>query len=1003
MNSENGLVSINPKKSADGAATAISRRGFLKVLGSASAVGVAGCADNAKQKILPNFRGEEFQVPGVAQWYRSTCTECSAGCGITVRTREGRVVKVEGNKEDPISRGGLCGLGQSAVQALYDPDRIRQPLEKQRDDNNKVVYRPISWAAALDKVAGALRDSHGKAALFTGETTGALSELMADWNEELGVSGVTFDAMQPVDLARASELVFGEYGIPEYHLERADFILSIGADFLETWVAPVSLARRWAEARTKELPAKMIHVEPRLSLTGGNADSWISIQAGGELALVKMLVRLMLEKGMGADLRSDIRQRLVALTSEISLGDVESKTGVSREKVLLLAEHLGQAEAPVIIAGGSAARSNRSVELFVLSHFLNLITGAVGKTVNIASMRKPKTSIREAVSIINRMDQGEIDILMVHNTNPAFNLPADLGFGYARRKVKLMVSFSTALDETAELADIILPASHSLESFGDVRALPGVYSLVQPSMTPVFDTREFGDILIELARKTEKGYLVKESEDFYSYLKQSWRALHAERRVAAPFERWWKECLERGVFVDESQRIERAPVRVSEQVFDLNFAQPTFSAEQAGEEDPVLLPFPSVKSFDGRAANRPWLQEMPDPVSQVSWDAWAEIHPKTAERYNLKQGDMVAVRNFYGEVNVPAYVTEYVHPGVIAIPMGQGHTSYGRFARELAGNGNVMTLLPGNKEEAVDSLSLLSTRVAVRRSPRRDRLVVAQGSDSQHDRHIANTRLIDEDGKVLEKYSDHLHYPDGAKQMYEQRKHPLYKWGMSVDLAACTGCSACVVACYAENNIPVVGKKVFSQGREMSWLRIERYVEGPAEELQVNFMPVMCQHCNNAPCEPVCPVYATYHNEEGLNVMVYNRCVGTRYCSNNCPYKVRRFNWFEYEFPEPLNWQLNPDVTKRVAGVMEKCTFCVQRINEAKDRAKDEGRPVQDGEVQPACVQSCPTQALSFGNLNDENSKVSKLSKDSRAYKVLDDHINTQPAVSYLEDVKYKI
>ena len=246
----------------------------------------------------------------------------------------------------------------------------------------------------------------------------------------------------------------------------------------------------------------------------------------------------------------------------------------------------------------------------------------------------------------------------------------------------------------------------------------------------------------------------------------------------------------------------------------------------------------------------------------------------------------------------------------------------------------------------------------------------------------------------------HHHEP---KQMYKQREHPLYRWGMAVDLAACTGCSACVVACYAENNIAVVGKDACSKGRELSWLRIERYYDGSAEELQVSFLPMMCQHCGNAPCEPVCPVYATYHNDEGMNVMVYNRCVGTRYCSNNCSYKVRRFNWYEYTLPEPLNWQLNPDVSPRNSGIMEKCTFCIQRISDGKDNAKDLGRPVRDGEIQPACVQSCPTQALAFGNLNDPESKVSKLAKSKRAYKILDHHINTQPAISYLEDRKYKI
>jgi molybdopterin-containing oxidoreductase family iron-sulfur binding subunit len=367
---------------------------------------------------------------------------------------------------------------------------------------------------------------------------------------------------------------------------------------------------------------------------------------------------------------------------------------------------------------------------------------------------------------------------------------------------------------------------------------------------------------------------------------------------------------------------------------------------------------------------------------------------------------------------------------VVAVPVGQGHSSYGRFAKSAAeGSGSVYSLLDKALAKDVDALVMTGATVKVSRGLGKGNLVTVQDFASQENRELARTTMLvaGTAGAAAHAHGEDHGEAHGTahggghgeshggehgghhepKQMYEQREHPLYQWGLAVDLAACTGCSACVVACSAENNIPVVGKKVVSQGREMAWIRIERYydsvkTENGGEELKVSFLPMMCQHCQNAPCEPVCPVYATYHNEEGMNAMIYNRCVGTRYCSNNCSYKVRRFNWFQYEWPELLDWQLNPDVTKRTVGIMEKCSFCVQRIAEAKDIAKDLGRLVEDGDITPACVQTCPTQALTFGNLKDPNSRVSKAAKSERAYKVLDHHLNTQPSVSYLNDIRYK-
>lgn len=525
-------------------------------------------------------------------------------------------------------------------------------------------------------------------------------------------------------------------------------------------------------------------------------------------------------------------------------------------------------------------------------------------------------------------------------------------------------------------------------------------------MTPVFDTKGIGDSLLEIGAKLGNESIGSGAKDFAAYVKARWKALYSQESLRGDFETWWRGVVEAGGYYRSNASQDRVRVKVNPEAFSIRPKSLEASSRGVDGEGLLLYPYPSVKTFDGRSANRPWLQELPDPMTQVVWDAWAELHPTTAAALGVERGDVVSVENYFGELELPVFVSDHVHPGMVAVPMGQGHKAYGRFAKAVASVGNVFDLL-SNESSSGDGVALVGSKVSVKRGRGKHELVVVQGSDSQHGRHLAQTTFLSAATAASAHGEGHgAEHGEGhhakVKQMFEQRKHPMYEWGLSIDLNACTGCSACVVACFAENNIPVVGKEVCRQGREMSWLRIDRYYdESPSEELSVSFMPMLCQHCNNAPCEPVCPVYATYHNPEGLNVMVYNRCVGTRYCSNNCSYKVRRFNWYEYDFPEPMNLQLNPDVTKRTAGVMEKCTFCVQRIQEGKDNAKDQGRLVQDGDIQPACVQSCPTQALTFGNLNDHHSAVSRRAHDERSYKVLDHHLNTQPAISYMKRVKY--
>lgn len=1043
-------IGLKPRQS-EASQQGVSRRRFLQIAGGASAASAIGCADDKKQTIFPRVNAEDAQIPGERVFFRSTCSECSAGCGIEVTVVDGRAIKIEGNPASPINRGSLCALGQASLQGHYDPDRVREPLKKTTDKSGRPQFVPVSWDEALQDVAGRLKIAGKRNAFVSGGVSGSLLKLVDEFGGTLNCSHVVYDLTDPVAVAKASELVFGVYGVPRYAFESAEAVVSFGADFLETWVSPCEYAKGWSRARRSDKSLKFVQVESRLSLTGANADLWLRADAGSE---VKVALALLAEifAGRNGVAGPAIRRVVSSLLANVSLDRLEDETGVTKEQIQRVAKLLNSAESSLVISGGSTSATSNSVALGVVVNLINLLLGNLGKTIHLDGVRVPKSSPEALASLVDDLKAKKIGVLFTYNTNPAFTFPSSFGFGYAAKDAELTVALATHLDETAWLADYVLPVNSGLESWGDVVPYAGVRSIKQPVMAPLFNTREFGDILLAVAAKAGSPLGGPNGSDsFLAYLQEQWQSLYAESRsrgltAAHDFKRFWLESVERGGLFTELPASTSAPVpRISDAILSLNYGGAELAARAAANEevDVVLLPYLSVKSFDGRSANRPWLQELPDPVTQIVWDSWIELHPDTAKGIGdgIELGDLITLRNFYGEVTAPAYITEHVAPGAVAVPIGQGHKEYGRFAKSV-GAGNVVELLPPTLAAASGGVPLLATKVKAHKAPGRHRLVILSGSDSQHGRELAQRREVNafspgaaafggamgaSHGKDPhgEHTSDDHHSNDhhsgkdhggghdsGAhygghhepKQMYQQREHPLFRWAMAVDLAACTGCAACVVACYAENNIPVVGKDLCDKGREMSWLRIERYYDNqPGEELRVSFLPMMCQHCGNAPCEPVCPVYATYHNEEGLNAMVYNRCVGTRYCSNNCSYKVRRFNWVDVEFPDTLSLQINPYVTKRTMGVMEKCTFCVQRIVAGKDHAKDRGEVVKDGEITPACVQSCPTEALVFGNLNDPDSRVSKVSRDGRAYKILDHHLNTQPGVSYLADVKFSV
>ncbi len=974
-------------------ASGLDRRDFLKLLGASAAAPVVSCASKPVETLIPYVVQPEEITPGVATYYATVCQECPAGCGLVVRTTEGRAVKVEGNPAHPINRGALCARGQASLQGLYNPDRIRQPLSR----NAAGELTPLSWPQAEALLAERLQKirADGRADKITflaGQLPDSVYRLATQWLEALG-SGrlMTYEPFGFEALRQANQVCFQQATMPAYDLAKARFLLSLGADFLETWRSPTHYAQAFGRMRSATSTGRFVQVESRLSLTGANADEWIAIKPGREAFFALGLAHLILPNSA---VPAEERARLSQLLEPYSPERVAALTEVAVETLKRLAQEFVSSGPSLALGGGIAASTRQETASLIAVNLLNYIAGNIGRTVRFyETQERPQVSSYAALlSLLDEMRRGEIPLLLLANTNPAFSLPPSSGFAEALTRVPFVVSFSSFPDETTQQADLVLPDHTPLESWGDSQPEAGVYGLMQPVVQPVFETQALGETLVSVATQVDAALSEPLPwKNFFEYMQAAWKERHGKRREPGDFDTFWRQALQQG---GVWQAQEPLPVQLSPAVFETSFSEPAF--DSADEDTLTFIAYPSSRYYDGRGANKPWLQELPDPLTQAVWDSWLEIHPETAERLGIAQGELLTITSPHGTIEASAYCYAGLRRDAVAMPIGLGHSAYGRYAQ---GHGaNPVDLLSAQPEPAAGGFPWLSTTVRLARTGKRAPLVTTDGSRQQLGRGIAQAVTAGQ-------HDDHSHVDPAehpVRDMYPEVEYAEYRWGMSIDLSACIGCGACVTACYAENNIPVVGEAMVAQGREMSWLRIERYFEEPPEGTdapEVRFAPMLCQHCGNAPCEPVCPVYATYHNPEGLNAQIYNRCVGTRYCANNCSYKVRRFNWGEADWPEPLNRQLNPDVTIRESGVMEKCTFCVQRIQAGKDRAKDDDRPVRDGEVTPACAQTCPTQALTFGNLQDPASRVSQQSHDPRGYKVFES-LNTKPAITYLKKVR---
>ncbi|HEY2923940.1 MAG TPA: TAT-variant-translocated molybdopterin oxidoreductase [Candidatus Eisenbacteria bacterium] len=971
-----------------------SRREFLKLVGAGAAFAAAGCARKPVEKILPYIRMPEEAVPGKAVWYASTCGECPAACGVLVKTREGRPIKLEGMKEHPVNRGGLCARGQASLLNLYDPDRIQGPVAVDRSSG---AAKASTWAAIDVRATRALRearDAGGRVVLLTGTLTSpSTRSLVEDFLGSIpSAAHVTYDAVSSDAIAKAQELCYGERRIPRYRLDKADLLLTIGADPLGTFLSPPEFARDFASRRHPESGSmsRVVAIEPILTLTGTNADVRHRVRPEHLLGVVLALAHELHVKNPRAALAGNAA--VGVSLQDYSSESAEQDAGLRPGTLTALADELwANRGKSLVLAGPQAAPANHAVALQVAVNLLNSALGNDGVTVDTATPSLQAQGSEEAVlTLAERMRAGEIQVLLIHGVNPAYTLPAALGFGDLLKRVPFIVSFSDRVDETARHADFVAPDHHYLESWNDHEPRRGIRSLAQPAIAPLYGTRAFQDTLLSWGRALGAGLLAGTAGTWHEYLRERWRKdVYPRSGAAATFDLFWEGALREGVWQAGGQGATGAGPG-SFRPGALGEIPATKASPPSGGPLSLVLYTP-VTMYDGRSANNAWLQELPDPISKIDWDNYVSIAPSRAKElgvsdYEMK-ADVVTVDVGHAKFDLPVHVQPGLHPDVIAIAVGYGRTAAGRIGNKVGQNGYALA------QATAGRVGLSGIPARITKTGRQAPLACVQGHQYTEDRPIIYETTF---ASFLKDPSSGNEAPTHEPSMWSPHKYTGYRWGMAIDLNACIGCSACMIACQAENNVPVVGKSIVLRGREMHWLRIDRYYSGNPEMPETVHQPMLCQHCENAPCETVCPVLATVHDSEGLNLQIYNRCVGTRYCSNNCPYKVRRFNWFDYSSvrEKSLRLVLNPDVTVRSKGVMEKCTFCVQRIRDAKEHAKALGVRVRDGDLETACSQSCPTQAITFGDINDPKSRVSEMQKHPRGYHVLAD-LNTRPVVTY--------
>ena len=951
-----------------------SRRHFLKVMGASLALagmgGLTGCLRYPREKIMPFANRPEGRIPGVPEHYATAFHRDGVAHSILATSFDGRPIKVDGNPEHPASLGSLDGMGQGTVLELYDPERKRSVLQGKK---------PSGWAAARDALRAA--GAAGGMAVLAAPTASPTVRRQRDRLVAAGARWFEYCPISRDNEREGTRMLFGAPHRPVYDFSQAQVILSLDADPLMTHPDAMANSRGFAAARARRrdtnVGMRMFALESRFSVTGSVADERVMTKSRDIPAAAARILKAVNAAGVPSSVAN-------------ALNGAGEATAKEQEIATELNRHRG---ACLVIAG-----DHQPAEVHALAHFLNVALESQGATVNYskdvdAARSAHVDQIRELAAEI---DAGRVSSLLILGGNPAFDAPADLNFSAKITAVANSFRLSNYEDETSNLCQWHLPEAHYLETWLDGHAWDGTVTYTQPLIEALYGGRNAAEVVeLILSDAPKSAYdLVRET---------------AGTMLSGNFEDAWRETIHRG-FLPGSALANESPAPNG----DWGAGLATQISAGGGAETEIVF-VPDYTLHDGRHANNGWLQECPDPMTKIAWDNAAIISPEDAKQMGVrKDGDLVRVTVGSVSATLPAYRLPGQMSGCVTIPVGYGRTVFDRVAGGVAYNvakGSGVDVFPMRTSE---TMRLGSAKGSIAKTGGREKLATTQDHwpiESLQARETERrskmfARVVDLDdykklhGKAVNAKGLAPHLPH-SESLFDEHVYEGHRWGMSIDLDLCTGCSACIVACQAENNIAVVGKDEVAYGREMHWIRIDRYFRGGSyENPQVVHQPMTCHHCENAPCEQVCPVAATVHSSDGLNDMVYNRCIGTRYCSNNCPYKVRRFNYFNNAKHPTEQEQMvyNPEVTVRARGVMEKCTYCVQRINRAKIHAKNEDRGVRDGEVTPACAQTCPTQAITFGDLADEKSRVTKEHASDRSYAMLEE-LHVKPRTHYLARV----
>jgi molybdopterin-containing oxidoreductase family iron-sulfur binding subunit len=971
----------SPLQSEDGK-DGFARREFLKLMGASIALATTACVRRPVQHIIPYAQAPKELTPGVPAFYTSTWFDGEEGYGLLVKTFEGRPIKLEGNPNHPMNLGALPARAHAEVLYLYDPDRLQGPkrnLQNKNRSNRETVG--TKWEELDAKVIEELGKG-GVAVLTSTLASPSAQAILGDFAKAFGARVVTYDALPMDSVREGQKRSYGKAVLPRYRLDKAKIVVSVDADFLGTYLSSAEFEKQWGKARKpgKDM-LRLVTFESNMSLTGMNADDRIRIKPSQQLDVVLGLIH---------EIGVKLAKHPVATKAASFLagyGDVPTKLGFEPKLWTQLANELWENRGKsLIIAGGLPTMTEEAVDLQVAVNLLNSILGNDGQTIDhdVSPYNTHAGSTADLSSLIADMQAGKVKSLIINDLNAMYVLPKASGFQDALSKVDFVVYAGNGNDETGKFANYVAATGTTLEAWGDYELQAGVYSIQQPTIRPMYDTRSFPESLHVWASKASTvPAAVKANTTWFDYVRNTWKTVVMPKAGAGKsFDDFWAEVLQQGVVVTVNR-----DKTGSARAFAADALNTKSRTPKTGYE---LVLHSTVQLADGKYSNVAWLQELPDVITKRVWDNYISVSPATARKEGLKDGDVIELKVGGTTLKAPVQVQPGLHDDVLAIAVGYGRTDAGKVGNGVGVDAFTLASIKGGAAVFAGAASTFT------KTGEKYQLVSTQDHHSMEGRQIVaettNTAWQKNPGSGIHRHK--------VFSIWPQHQYTKHRWAMSIDLNSCTGCSACVIACQSENNIPVVGKKYVMQGREMHWIRVDRYYKGNPENPETVFQPMLCQHCETAPCETVCPVLATVHNEEGLNDMVYNRCVGTRYCSNNCPYKVRRFNWFNYSKREaPLHMALNPEVTVRARGVMEKCSFCVQRIRQTTVNKKVRGEALADGDIKTACQQTCPSDAIIFGDLSDPNSRVSQLFQDQRTYAVLED-LNTQPRVRYMSRVR---